>query len=273
MTRTIAASLLLAIVFSAAFAEDRNTAAAGNEQQKQNQQQQDRTAAEDRDPAVRDATATAGDAADAAQPAAARDEAAESPKDPTHAFVMEAYSGNLFEIQAGQLVAQKAQDDQIKQFARMLVQDHQKANQKLKEVAQSANIPIQEKLDPVHQAKIQKMQKCAAPELSRKFLFGQVAGHTMNVLEYQWQSQNAQNDQVKQYASQSLPKLQAHLRHATELATAQIGGAEARPAGERIEGDRSGTGQGAKQGQQQREGAYDRGAGTDAASPERKQSE
>jgi putative membrane protein len=252
--RTILASLALALMMSFAVAEDPNRSAAPGAQ---SDAQSTDAAAAQRDPAA-DTTAATDDAA--AQPAAARDTAEASPKDPAQAFIMEAYSGNLFEIQAGQWVAQKAQDDQTKQFARMLVQDHQKANQQLKQIAQSANIPVQEKLGAVHQAKLQKMQQCSASELSRKFIFGQVAGHTMNVLEYGYQAQNAQNDQVKQYASQALPKLQQHLQQATDLATQQMGGAEARPAGERLRGD---TDTGA---QQPRQGASDRttgeGAGT-----------
>ena len=231
--RTIVASfaLALALMLSFAAAEDRNKSAAGADQR-------------DRAAQSTDAAAAPTDTAtDAAQPAAAREAADAAPKDPTQAFVTEAYSANMFEIQAGQWVAQKAQDDQIRQFARMIVQDHQKANQQLKQVAQSANVPIQEKLDPVHQAKLQKMQQCQASELSRKFAFGQVAGHTMSVLEYQYQSQNAQNDQVRQYASQTLPKLQQHLKQATDLAHQQIRGAEARPAGERLPGEAEQPGQ------------------------------
>ena len=258
--RTILASLALALMMSFAVAEDPNRSAAPGAQ---SDAQSTDAAAAQRDPAA-DTTAATDDAA--AQPAAARDTAEASPKDPAQAFIMEAYSGNLFEIQAGQWVAQKAQDNETKQFARMLVQDHTQANQQLKQIAQSANIQIQEKLDAVHQAKLQKMQQCPPSELSRKFAFGQVAGHTMNVLEYQYQSQNAQNAQVKQYASQALPKLQQHLKHASDLAAKQMGGAEARPAGGRLPADAdTGTGQQPGQGASDRTTGEGAGTGTGAS--------
>jgi len=227
MFRKTAYSLVLAVACATpAFAEDQSAAAQAQQQAAQAQQQAGQAAQ-----AAQDKAAAAGSAiADDAQTAGARDQAMQ---DPTKMFVMDTYSENLLEVQLGQLAAQKAQDDQVKQFARMMVQDHTKANQQLKQVAQSANIQISEQLDPVHQAKLQKMQKLPASEFGRKYVNSQAAAHMMTVLEFQYQSQNAQNDQVKQFATQMLPDLQKHLQHATKLAGQMAGGAQARTASER----------------------------------------
>jgi putative membrane protein len=223
MLKTTACSLALAMLCSAAVAEDQQQSS-----QSQSQSQQDRAG-----------TSASGTGASAqAQTAAAKDQAQ---MDPTQMFVKEAYIANLFEIQAGQLAAQKAQDDKAKQFARMMIEDHTMANQKLKQVAQSANIQISEQLDPVHQAKLQKMQQIPAAEFNRKYINSQVAGHWMNVLEFRHQAQNGQNEQVKQYAAQVLPKLQQHLKHATQMAEQQVGGAAAQPAGARQSGAQDAT--------------------------------
>src|SRR5918993_816380 len=94
---------------------------------------------------------TAAFAEDTAQKSGAAAGQDQQQQHPTQMFVMDTYSSNLFEIQAGQLAAQGAQDDQIKQFARQMVQDHTQANQQLKQAAQSKQIQVQEQLDPVHQ--------------------------------------------------------------------------------------------------------------------------
>jgi putative membrane protein len=232
MIRSIASTLVVAgLLCSAAWAEDQDR----QKQQDQSAagaQQSDQPGANAKDRAASDASSTD----DKAQPAAGRqgqqpgDDQAQ--QDPTQAFIADAYSSNLFEVQLGQIAAQRVQDDQIKQFARTMVQDHTKANQQLKQIAQSAGIQVREQLDPVHQAKLQKLQKCPAADFDRKYINTQVAGHMANVLEFRWQSQHAQKDEAKQYAAQTLPKLQEHLRHATDLANEQAGG-EARTAGER----------------------------------------
>jgi len=190
--------------------------------------------------------ATGGAAAteDRAQTAGARDAAADEKEetDPARAFVKEAYIANLFEVQLGQIAAQRVQDDQIKQFARTMVQDHQQANQQLKQIAQGIGLQTNEQLDRVHQAKLAKLQKCQSADFDRKYINCQAAGHMANVLEFRYQAKSAQNDQVKQYAAQTLPKLEQHLKHATELANKQAGGDEARTASERQSSDAAGTG-------------------------------
>jgi putative membrane protein len=148
-------------------------------------------------------------------------------------WIKHAMSGNQFEIQAGQLVGQKAQDPQIKQFAQRLVQDHQKAADQLKQVAQQMNVQVSEDLMPVHQAKLQELQQKPAKQLELAFIFDQVACHTKDLLEYQFVAQNAQNPQLKQFAQQTVPHLRQHLQTAMSIAPVS-GGLDARTAGERI---------------------------------------
>ena len=108
-------------------------------------------------------------------------------------WIKHAMSGNQFEIQVGQLVSQKAQDPQVKQFAQRLVQDHQKAADQLRQVAQQMNVQASDDLMPAHQAKLQEFQQKDAKQLELAFIFDQVGHHTKDVLEYQFVAQNAQN--------------------------------------------------------------------------------
>jgi len=226
MTRTIAITLSLALMCS-------TTAWAQDEAQQPGAQPQPGAAAQQDQPQPQPGAAAGQDAAapaSEAQPAGAREQAQQ---DPTQMFVTETYNANMFEIKAGELAAQRAQDDQVKQFARQMVQDHQKANQQLKQVAQSKQIMLKEQLDPMHQAKLQKLQQCSAQDFGRKYINSQAAGHMMQVLEFRYQSQNLQDAELKQWAMQMTPKLEEHLKHATQIATKMAGGMEAQPAGAR----------------------------------------
>jgi len=145
-------------------------------------------------------------------------------------FVKHAYSGNLFEVQLGQLVNDKAQDPQIKRIAQRLVDDHRQANDQLKQVAQQMNVQVSDELMPVHQAKLQHFQQKQGNQLELGFLFSQIGHHTAELLEYQFVAQNAQNPQLKQYAAQCVPKLRDHAQMLLQIAP--VG--DARTAGERI---------------------------------------
>jgi len=137
-------------------------------------------------------------------------------------FVRHAMMDNQFEIQAGQLAEQRAEDQNIKQFAQMLVKDHQQAQQQLQQAAQGiqqgSQASQEKELGPVHQAMLQELQKKQGRQFDRAFLYGNVAGHTKDVLMFRDAAQELQNPQLKQYAQQTLPTLRKHLEEAQRLA-------------------------------------------------------
>jgi len=138
-------------------------------------------------------------------------------------FVRDASSGNQMEIQIGQYVSDHAQDSNVKKFAQNLVQDHKDAEQKLKLAAQQAGIQFTDQLTPVHKAMVDELTKLNGPELEREFIFSAVGDHHKDILAYTFASQNANNAQLKQYASQCLPILQKHLSEAESLVSTVTG--------------------------------------------------
>jgi len=195
----------------------------------------------------------------AARPAGARESAdsSASSQNPDQMFIKDAISDNLLEVQLGQIAQDKATDDQVKQFGQQMVKDHTQALTQLRQIAKSANVQADDQLNPVCQAKLQEMQKLPADAFTRKYAIGQYAHHVMDVLEFTYQSQNAQQPELKQFANQTLPKLRQHEEHAQQIAMAQAGasgGDTARPAGARIhksggdhDADKTGTGDTATQ--------------------------
>ena len=159
-------------------------------------------------------------------------------------FVECAATMDQFEIQAAKLAERQAQDDQIKQFARQIAQDHQQSSQALQQAAQQAGIQVSQQLKPAQQAMLQDLQQMQGEDFDRAWLYGNVAGHTIAVLKFRDAAKECQNEQLKQFAQQTLPKLQQHLQHAQELAqfeTAQQAGATER-ASDRPGTDRSRSG-------------------------------
>ena len=157
-------------------------------------------------------------------------------------FIKHASSDNQFEIQAGEFVAQSAQDQQVKQLGQRLAQDHQKAQQQLQKIAQQMRVEGSDQLTPVDQAKLEELKKKQGQDLERCFAFMQVGGHETDLLSYRWQSEHAADPQLKQYAQQQISVLEEHLHMARQAAEQFV--PEARTAGERIRGaarDAAGT--------------------------------
>ena len=151
-------------------------------------------------------------------------------------FVEAASCGNNLEIQLSQFVEQHSQDPQVKQLAQKLIQDHQQAQQQLKQVAQAIGAQVEDQLKPAAQAKLQEMQKKQGAELDRAFIFCNVGDHHKDIMEYQWEARNAQNPQLKQYCEQTLSHLREHLQQVDQVAMGVTGINEAQTASERLPG-------------------------------------
>lgn len=163
------------------------------------------------------------------QPAA--DQAAQNPD---QEFVKDEAVGNQFEIQLAQFIQQKAQDEQVKKLAQQIIQDHQKAQEQLQQVAQSMQMQLPQQLDQIHQAKLQKMQQKQGRDLEACYTFAQVGDHQREILMHRYEAENAQNPQVKQYAQQSIQPLEHHSQMAWQAAEVFV--PQARQAGEHIRG-------------------------------------
>ena len=151
-------------------------------------------------------------------------------------FIKEASGDNQLEIQAGQMVAQQAQNQQVKQLAEKLVQDHQQSQQQLQQLAQQMNMQLPTELNAVQQAKLQEMQKHHGEAMERAFAFDQVGDHTKDILCFQYEAEHAMSPELKQFAQKNIPVLEEHLRMAREASEQWV--PEARMAGEHLRGAR-----------------------------------
>jgi putative membrane protein len=155
-----------------------------------------------------------------------------SPKELDQHFIMEAAQANMFEVAAGKAAQQKSTNQELKQFAQMLVQDHTQANEQLKPIAQQAGVQWPGQLNEVYQAMVSHLEKKSGSDFDRHFLYGQVAGHVKDRLIFRDAIAMTQNPQLKQWAQQTDQMILKHLRHGESLADAN----EAITAGERIRG-------------------------------------
>jgi putative membrane protein len=231
---------LAAALAPATFAADQASDASGQSSQGQSQSGSAGQSAgqSDQSSAQAGQSAQSGQAGQA-QTAGAQQQGQGQSQESSKEFVQNLASANQFEIQAGQMIQEKAQDQQIKDYAKQMVQDHQQAGDQLKPIAQAMGVDISsQQLNPVHQAKLQELQKKQGEDLEKCYIFGQAGMHLTQVLETSWRSQSASDPQLKQFLTQLQPKLQQHLQHAIQLS----GGDMARLASERRKGSRAGEG-------------------------------
>jgi putative membrane protein len=143
---------------------------------------------------------------------------------PEQKFVSCSTRNNLFEIQAGKLIAEKATNSDIKKMAQMMVDDHTKAQEQLKETAQKSNIQVPEKLLSWQQSKLDFISRVPIEDLQTEYSFHLVAAHQMAILQTQHALTKLQDGAIKQLAENQVRDLRGHLQHAKTLASTFTGG-------------------------------------------------
>lgn len=127
-------------------------------------------------------------------------------------FILEAAKGGLMEVDAGNIAQQNAANQRVKDFGSMMVRDHSKANDELKSLASSKGITLPlDSLKSANQKHLDAMQKMQGKSFDNHYVSMMLSDHKKDVSEFEKQSKNAKDPDLKAWASKTLPTLQMHL--------------------------------------------------------------
>lgn len=129
-------------------------------------------------------------------------------------FVINLALNNAYEIQAGQLAAQRSGSPQIRQFAARVGSGNSMVDQELKTALQRNGTPVVTPvaLDPRHLAMINDLSVVQGPEFDRRYVVQQIAAHGEAIAMLHSYVQNGDNPALRQLAQQTLQAAQAGLQ-------------------------------------------------------------
>jgi putative membrane protein len=133
-------------------------------------------------------------------------------------FVATAAAGSLAEVKFGKLALEKASDPTVKAFARRMADDHAKTGEQLKEVARSLNITLPSELNSADRAQYDQLSKLSGPEFDYAYMQMMLEDHEKDVAEFKQEAASGKNPAIKNFAAQTLPTLEDHLRQARDVA-------------------------------------------------------
>jgi len=132
------------------------------------------------------------------------------------AFLKEAATGGLMEVELGKLATEKASSAEVKQFGQRMVDDHGKANQQLSTIAQQKNVQVPTELTGKAKGDYDRLSKLSGEQFDRAYMQLMVRDHRKDVSDFRKQSTSAKDADVKSFASQTLPTLEDHLKMAEQ---------------------------------------------------------
>ena len=132
-------------------------------------------------------------------------------------FVKKMAQGNEAEVEAGQLALEKTKNAEVKRFAQMMVDDHRKAGNDLKGIAERKNITITTQPDSEEKATRDRLSKLDGAAFDRAYMDAMVDGHREVVAAVRTESVSGMDPDVKAWATKTLPTIESHLMHAQEV--------------------------------------------------------
>ena len=131
-------------------------------------------------------------------------------------FAKKAAEGGMAEVELGKLAADKATNPDVKAFGQRMVDDHTKANDQLKGVASQENVPLPTDMTAKDKAEKESLSKLSGTAFDRAYINHMVLDHKKDVADFQKEASGGQDDAIKNFAAQTLPTLQDHLKQAQD---------------------------------------------------------
>jgi putative membrane protein len=133
-------------------------------------------------------------------------------------FMADAAAGGMAEVELGRLAADKATKSEVKEFGKMMVDDHSKANAELKSLAEQKHVTLPAGPKPEHKALEARLRKLSGAGFDDAYMTAMVNDHVKDVRAFTRESTAGGDAEVKGWAGKTLPTLKHHLEKAKEAA-------------------------------------------------------
>jgi putative membrane protein len=143
---------------------------------------------------------------------------------------------NISEIEAAKLAQSKTKNDQVKQFAQKMIDDHTKANQELEQLAQQKGVKLPTEPDMKHKASMKLLSALDGDKFDKRYMSqGGLSDHRNTHKLLARVQDRATDPDLKSLAAKLMPVVDQHLTMAQEISgeksAANMSGSSQGPAG------------------------------------------
>lgn len=130
------------------------------------------------------------------------------------AFVTKLAGVGMAEVELGTLAKDKASSREVKAFAQRMIDEHKKAGDELKAIADRKHLAWPTALPADAVALKDKLSKLSGAAFDRAYIDAMVSGHREALAEVRTEAQSGSDAEVKAWAGKASSVVQAHLTHA-----------------------------------------------------------
>lgn len=149
-------------------------------------------------------------------------------------FLTKAVSSNQFEIALGTQALNQSENEEIKQYGQMLVNDHTKVLEELEEAAMSKKLVVPDGMEEDQASILKSLSVLTGTDFDRAFKDVAVKMHENAIALFENASNNLNDEEFRSWAAEKVPSLRSHLEKAKEL---QVTSSESDISSHSMEGD------------------------------------
>jgi putative membrane protein len=135
------------------------------------------------------------------------------------AFVANAGMGDLYEVEAGRIAAQRGSSDAVRSFGQMMVEHHTTAMHQMQSALMSSevareggNLRMAAELDNRRQGMLKHLLEAPAGDFDKVYIDQQRASHKEAATLHRGYVEHGDNPQLRSVAMGGLPMIERHLR-------------------------------------------------------------
>ena len=136
-------------------------------------------------------------------------------------FVRTAAESSMSEVDLGKLAEQKSQDAQVKKFAQLMVEEHGKITEQLKQLGMSERIDLPTSVSRKDAAAHRELRTSSGAGFDKAYAQQVTTELEQQTAEFKRAASSATKPAVKEFAERTTPTLESELQEAKQLAHAR----------------------------------------------------
>lgn len=131
-------------------------------------------------------------------------------------FLEQAAEGQQIEISLGQLAAQRAVNEQVKDLGQEMAENHKKGGQQVEQLAMKGGVQLSPGVSEERKQKVNQISHLSSHAFDHAYIDYILEDHEAMVEEFQRRAKTMQNEDIKRWIALILPTLQTHREKARQ---------------------------------------------------------
>ncbi|MBC8122579.1 MAG: DUF4142 domain-containing protein [Gemmatimonadaceae bacterium] len=132
-------------------------------------------------------------------------------------FINDIHLGNKKEVALSNMALQKATSSAIKQYAQQMIDYHKQSDGKIVQLAQMQKVNLPEGPSTSMHSVMDRLSALSGSSFDKAYMDELVEDHNRNVYVYRMQAERGTDNDVRAFATQSLPEIESHLASARSI--------------------------------------------------------